>query len=460
MNRSEFLKFHSDSLDEDLFKKLEGKNIIATKKNKLDIEDKKFKNDWYRGNGNSLHIIIPTLRCNFTCKYCYAYRRGEDDHGYDMTDETLDKTVDFIFKTPANSIAIEFSGGEPLLRFDLVKRAVLRAEKLKEETGKIIDYAIVTNAVFLDEEKLKFIRKYQIGICLSFDGVKEVHDFHRKITKDPKKSTYEIVKKKMKWLKEDKKYPFVFAIPVITNYSFKKWKGIIDEYIKLDLNVYRFKYISHFGFASEKKVWKDLSYDPEDFVKFWKRTIMYIIKLHKNGVKTTENILTYILRKLIQQDPGFAEMQIPCGATIGQIVYDYDGSIYPCDEARTMPEFKIGSVHESSYRDVLTHSTTKAMVSSSSLVESCYNCAYYPFCGVCLLELYKMDGTFISNIPNSYRCKIHKSMFDFVFEELEKDDDFEELMEALIENSKSAPRLEDEDEDDSEFNKRTESWES
>lgn len=404
------------------------------------------------------------MRCNFTCKYCYAYRRGEDEKGYDMTDETLNKTVDFIFKTPAKSIAIEFSGGEPLLRFDLVKKAVLKAEELKEETGKEVDYAVVTNAVYLDKEKLDFLRKYKIGVCLSFDGVKKVHDYHRKITKDPKKSTYEIVKKKIKWLKEEEEYPYVFAIPVITDHSFKYWKEIIDEYIELDINVYRFKYISHFGFASQQKVWKDLSYNPEKFIKFWKHTIEYLVELNKKGVKATENILTYILKKLIQQDPGFAEMQIPCGATIGQIVYDYDGSIYPCDEARTMSEFKIGSVHESSYRDVITHSTTKAMVSTSSLVESCYNCSYYPFCGICPLELYKMDGTFISNIPSSYRCKIHKSMFDFVFEEIEKDDDFEGMMEDLIMNSKSAPRFEDEEDDnksnDKEFKKRTESWES
>ncbi len=433
LTKEELIELNSGRLSNKLYKKLENDLIIITELNKDEWNKKNYDSHWYRGNGTSLHIFIPTLRCNFTCKYCYAYRQTEDAKGYDMTPEIADAAVDFAFQSPAPFIVFEFSGGEPLLRFDIVKRIIERAETLKKKTGKMLDFALVTNGSLLDKEKFEFLKKHRVGICFSLDGPKELHDLHRKFTLHPQKSTYEEVVKKIKWLKEEEKYPFVFAIPVITRYSFKYWKEIIDEYVKLGIKVYRFKYISFFGFASNYKVWQELGYKPEEFIEYWKKTINYLLELNKKGIKEAENITLNILRKLIgKRDPGYAEMQTPCGATIGQIVYNYDGYIYPCDEARTLPHFKIGHVLKDRYWDVLQHPITRTMIAASSLVESCYNCPYYPWCGVCPLENYKMHGTFIVNVPNSYRCKIHKSMFDFIFDKLANDPEFYNIVKSWI----------------------------
>jgi len=283
---------------------------------------------------------------------------------------------------------------------------------------------LVTNGSLLDEEKFQFLKKNKVGICLSFDGPKEVHDFHRKFTNNSN-STHDMVVEKLQWLKQDKKYPFTFAIPVITKKSLKYWREIVDEYVKYGIHVYRFKYLSHFGFASNKKVWDELGYTSEEFVEGWKKTLDYVLELNKKKIREAENFSLNIIRKLLAYlDPGFAEMQAPCGAVIGQIVYNYDGAIYPCDEARTLPDFKLGDVKNSSYENMIRHPITNAMISSSSLVESCYDCIYYPFCGTCPLETFKMNGCFVTNMPNSYRCKIHMAMFDYIFEHIANDSDF------------------------------------
>ena len=432
ISRDEVKQLESGVLDDALFYKLEKNLIIKTPNNSEDFVDKHFRSHWYRGNGASLHIMIPTLRCNHTCKYCYAFRKPEDSHGYDMSEDVAKSAVDFVFQSPAQSIVIEFSGGEPLLRFDTVKIIIERANMLKKKTGKEVGFALVTNGTLLDDEIFEFLKKNRVGICLSFDGPKEVHDYHRKFNKSSK-SAHDVVFSKLKWLKEDKKYPFVFAIPVITKKSLKYWKEIINEYVKYGIGVYRFKYLSHFGFASNKQIWDELGYTSEEFVEGWKKTLDYVLELNRKKIKVGENFTMNILRKLFSPlDPGFAEMQAPCGAVIGQIVYNYDGAVYTCDEARTLPEFKIGSVLSNSYYDVLKHPVSQTMISSSTLIESCYNCVYYPFCGTCPLETFKTQGCFITNMPNSYRCRIHKEMFNYIFKLLAKDEDFYNIVKNWI----------------------------
>lgn len=424
LSEEEYKKYKFDDLDEELFKKLEENKIIITKSNYDKIKTK-FKNfNWTIGNGTSLQILVPTLRCNFTCKYCYALRRNEDEEGFDMTEEIADKSVDFIFQSPAENMVIEFTGGEPLLRFDMIKRVVLRAKEINKKYNKTLSFAIVTNGYYLDDEKFKFLKENKIGICLSLDGPKELHDFHRVITKNPKMSSYDNVVKLLKKYRLEEKYERTFAIPVITKYSFDKYKEIVKEYVRLGLPQFRFKYVTYFGFASSS--WDKLFYTPEEFLENWKKVIELIIKLNKKGIKIKEELSTQILMKMFgDQDPGYAELSKPCGAFIGQLLYNYDGNIFTCDESRTLnDEFLIGNVNENTYSDLSKKNLCKALVSNSTLLSfNCDNCPWFSYCGICPVENYKMNGSLIVNIPSTHRCKIHKGMFEFLFDKIVNSDD-------------------------------------
>ncbi|MDN5328120.1 MAG: uncharacterized protein PWP03_758, partial [Candidatus Woesearchaeota archaeon] len=417
LKEEEYKKYLFDDMDEVLFKKLEENHIIRTPENARDILESFRNYNWNVGNGTSLQILVPTLRCNFTCKYCYALRRNVDEQGFDMTEETAKKTVDFIFQSPAKSMVIEFTGGEPLLKFDIIKFVVEYAKELNKKHKKILDFAIVTNGNLLDDEKFEFIRKNKIGLCFSLDGPKDLHDFHRKFTHDPKKSSYEDVSRKIKFYRLEKGYNRTFAIPVITKYSLNRYKDIIKEYVLHGLPIFRFKYVTYFGFAV--KSWESLFYEPEEFIEAWKRVIRFLLFLNKKGIRAQENLASYILMKIVNnRDPGFAELERPCGAFIGQALYDYDGSIYTCDEARTMDEeFKIGNVYEDTFYDLTRNKLCKTMVSNSSLLSfNCDNCPWYPYCGICPVENYKMHGSLVVNLPSTHRCKIHKAMIDYLFD--------------------------------------------
>ncbi len=413
--KKEYEDFLFGNMSEELFKKLEESFMIITDANMDRVAHQINDYYWHISNGTSLHIIVPTLRCNFTCRYCYAFRAPLDKKDVDMDEKVMEKTIDFIFKSPSKTYSIEFTGGEPLLKWDLVKKAILKAEKMGKENNKTTLFSIVTNGIYLKEDMLEFLEEHKVGLCLSLDGPKDLHDKNRKYT-ETGKGTYESVIKTLDMLKKHK-YPSVNAIPVIVNDSLNLWKDIVDEYVKQGFNSVRFKYISRFGFAS--KAWEQMSYSPEEYLDKWKKTINYMIELNKKGIEVSENIASMILFKLIRNlDAGYAELQIPCGAVIGQVVYDYDGSIYTCDEGRTMPEFKVGDVFTSEYKDLLNCPVTKTLQSVSNLTATCDECPWFTYCGICPLEIYNTEKGFITNIPANYRCKIHKGMFEFIFEKI------------------------------------------
>jgi len=428
LDEEEYKNFKFEILTENLKKKLEQNNIIITRNNLDQLKNQINYSFSHITSGAGLHIIIPTLRCNFTCKYCYALRASENAIDKDMTIETAKKTVEFIMKSAAKNLTIEFSGGEPLLRFDIIKEVVIYSLKLANKKNKSIKFAIITNASLINQEMIDFFKKYNIGICISLDGPKKIHDENRIFTKT-KKGTYDEVIKKIKQFKENK--IGINSLPVIVKNSLENWKEIVDEYIKQGFFSLRFKYISNFGFANNS--WEDLSYTPEEYLKTWKKVIEYMLELNKKEVIITENLTTIFLKKILKGiNTGYAELQSPCGAVITQLVYDHDGKIYTCDEARTMPEFEIGNVFTSTHKDLLEHETTKTMQTMSNLITTCEQCPWSSFCGICPLEIYKQEKGFITNIPSNYRCKIHKGMFEYLFEKITKEPETKKLFEKWI----------------------------
>ena len=72
----------------------------------------------------SLHMVVPTLRCNSSCIYCQVARKNMDDHEADMTKKTAKNVVKTIFQSPSPCIKIEFQGGDPSTYFEMVKNHV------------------------------------------------------------------------------------------------------------------------------------------------------------------------------------------------------------------------------------------------------------------------------------------------------------------------------------------------
>lgn len=75
----------------------------------------------------TLHMVVPTLRCNSSCIYCQVRRHVSTDHSSDMTKKTAKNIVKCIFQSPSPCVKIEFQGGDPSTDFDMVKYIIEEA---------------------------------------------------------------------------------------------------------------------------------------------------------------------------------------------------------------------------------------------------------------------------------------------------------------------------------------------
>ena len=171
----------------------------------------------------TLMYIIPTNTCNLGCKYCFIGSLLNNQ--IKMTDEILYKSIRLFNKQLNNNKGtILFYGGEPLMNFDIVKKAV--------EYCKLNNYnntfSMVTNGLLINEEIADFIKENNISVGISLDGPKELTNKNR-VYKNSTIGTYDDVIEKLKVLKNKQ---VDFGLSITLSKDFIKYKDAFIEWIK------------------------------------------------------------------------------------------------------------------------------------------------------------------------------------------------------------------------------------
>ncbi len=113
-------------------------------------------------------ILNVTDKCNFKCTYCYQ-NIGKYENV--MNWETCKNAIDFFLDNSYKNISIDFSGGEPLLNFPIIEKAVEYSKKKAVEMNKNILYSIITNGSLVSEKIVDFFGKYRFSVQYSFDSI-------------------------------------------------------------------------------------------------------------------------------------------------------------------------------------------------------------------------------------------------------------------------------------------------
>ncbi|MFQ5620724.1 MAG: His-Xaa-Ser system radical SAM maturase HxsB [Candidatus Nanoarchaeia archaeon] len=415
LNKDEFRAFQTLNFTNhrELKHTLKDKGIIIDHNNIDDVVRMYKERYGFLWQGTSLHIIVLTLRCNLKCVYCHAGVVGEHEPNHDMSMETAKKTVDFMFQSPTPVITIEFQGGEPTLNWDVLKYIVDYARELNKKHKKQLHIDLVTNLTKMTEEKAKWLIDNNIGICTSFDGNQIVHNRNRG-KHDDVTLWIERINKMYAGKGSNQR---VNALMTTTRSSLNHVKDIIDEYVRLGIRFIHLRPLNKLGFAD--KHWEHISYSTEEFLKFWREGIEYIIEKDYDIVPRGMHLL---LAKILNKgDPNYTELRTPCGAATGQLTYNHDGKVFTCDEGRMVGDdtFEIGDVHTDTYKEVLTRPKTTSIINASvNDGHICDTCAYKPYCGLCPVCNYKEQGSTIAKVPETSRCQIHMGQFTYIFESL------------------------------------------
>ncbi len=127
----------------------------------------------------SLDLFIAQ-QCTMKCIYCYG---GGGEYGKPgaMKEETAFRVLDWLWhqRGRATVLNVNFFGGEPLLRFDLLKRAVAYARGLEKPGSSRFQFSLATNATLVTDEITRYLKENRFGINVGFDGPQAIHNRNR-----------------------------------------------------------------------------------------------------------------------------------------------------------------------------------------------------------------------------------------------------------------------------------------
>lgn len=376
-------------------------------------------NHAYLFSPTSLFIFALTNRCNNACVYCQA-NGGSSAH--DMGLSTVRKTMERIAEAPTKNLSIEFQGGEPLLNLQAIQEIVRYAKVVL--TQKKVEFSLVSNLMLIDPAMADFIAENKIAVSTSVDGPQWLHDMNRPAF-DGHGSFAAMMRGKA--LLEERGVS-VGAIETTTRASLPFAKDIVNTYVQLGFNSVFLRPLTRLGVAGQR--WDEIGYTAEEFLTFYREGIRAVLEQNMNGQLFAERHAAIFLTKMFGgPSPNYMELRSPCGAGIGQLAITASGDVYTCDEGRMLaemgdPAFRLGNVYQNGYNEWINSSVCHA-VCSASLLETqptCCDCVYQPYCGVCPVINYALDGELVSKQPHQFRCRIYQGMLDTLFEMMLKGD--------------------------------------
>ena len=226
---------------------------------------------------------------------------------------------------------IDFFGGEPLLHLDLVKQTVAYAREHGEANGVEVSFGMTTNGTLLTGDALEFLMQEDIGIMVSIDGPKKVHDAQRSFNNG--ESTYDIVAANTS--EAARRAPEKVLLRTTMTNENLDMKGLVDELEGFKVNsvgVGAAWLSPHHPTAIRNEHLPEL-----------RRHIREIADDELRRIKKGEKAETFA--PLIKKVMSGQLREYGCGGGKTYFGVDVEGDIYFCSAFGSMPEYKMGDVH-------------------------------------------------------------------------------------------------------------------
>lgn len=359
---------------------------------------------------HKLHILTlqVTQQCNFRCRYCH-YTYGDDVQYHSHNSSTMiwataKAAIDFFARRTRDSlyVTIGFYGGEPLLEYELVKKCIEYCQTVFE--GKILAFAITTNAFLLTPEKAKFLIDNNTTILVSLDGPQEIHNKNRKNAGDGS-GTFESVMNNLKKIEEElpeyyKKITYNSVVDPANDC------GKVNNFFKCDMFKNRIIKTSSLQPTVGKR-----AYYSEEYISSSKKD-QVIALLAKVKVFNTSEISTisknYLERinmferqmRSFNELPSIMGHSGPCKPGIFKLFVTTRGDLFPCERLKDNSNvMKIGSVFST-----IDESKVDFLYNVGHVCdERCATCWNIRHCKICATKI--NDGKSLSPEMCAYECK-------------------------------------------------------
>lgn len=360
-------------------------------------------------------ILVPTLRCNLSCSYCQVSRVNDDAVGFDWSPEVENGVLKLIDNMEGDSPKIEFQGGEPLLRLDILKR--IRAYCRKHFTNP--EFVICSNLQDVDEDAWSFFDAPDTYLSTSFDGTGEIHQAQRSGTQEKYETFASNLQKAIQMMGADR----VSALPTIDVNNLPSPIELIENFASLGLRSIYLRPINHLGFARKQHQALNVMHLWNDYRREF---VAELISFNTQNVLWMEEFyFSHCLRRVFRSGcNNHVDLRNPNPMGKDYMVVDYDGVLYPTDEARMITragqiDLSIGNVFDGISQTTLQLLNTKQTNNDDP---RCAACVYQPYCGVDRIDDISRYGTIELDRHETDFCRQHLDVFDHIFDLVYSDD--------------------------------------
>jgi His-Xaa-Ser system radical SAM maturase HxsB len=278
----------------------------------------------------------------------------------------------------------------------------------------------------LTEGMCDFFKEHEVILSTSIDGPAHLHNKNRPT---PTRDSYQRTVAGITLARSQLGHDSVSALMTTTRDSLACPEDVVDEYVRLGFRDVFLRPLSSYGFAKRNQA--ILGYSMEAFTTFYLRGVERVLYWNRKGVELREVYASVILNKILSTfDAGYVNLQSPSGAGLGVLVYNYDGYVYPTDEARMLAEtgdfsLRLGPIGQP-IMDLLDTPLQRKII-QASLVEStidCRDCAYNLFCAPDPVDAQAQFGSLFAPVIQTEHCRRHMWLFDTFFEKVRDADEW------------------------------------
>ena len=355
-------------------------------------------------------MLIPTLRCNLSCSYCQVSRAPLNAKGYDWDEEKLLQYEKFIESLDLDHVKVEFQGGEPSLRTDLLSRII----DITIKHSSSAEFVICSNIVELTEEFKALIDRDDFFVSTSIDGSIEVMSANR--TEDDGTSAQ--VMQNFDYILNTYGPTKISALPTVTEQQIEKPEELINTYLDLGFQNIFLRPVNYMGFA--RKQHKELSHQIDKWNNFYTKAMERILEINKTQY-FEEFYLALLVRSIFSDYViGHVDYRSPAWFLRDYCVVDFDGLIYPSDEARMLSrtrqvDLSMGNLERGFDSEKANELSTMAI---NNIHEDCTHCAYMPYCGIDVIDDMSRYKRFDIPKEDSWFCNRQMFLFDFIFSKI------------------------------------------
>lgn len=323
-----------------------------------------------------------TLACNLRCIYCFKEKWNEH-----MEEEVaFDALIWLLYASgPVKELHVNFMGGEPLMRFPLIRRLVPFGKRRAWQMGKAMHFGITTNGTLVTDKVLDFWRKWGLGFHTSIDGSPEIQDHNRPMMSGH--GSARLVEK---------------AVPKILSYrpNTAARCTVMPESVASLVTNYR--YFRSLGYTNIALVPGMPDLWSKESMSLFEQQVSelgdILVDEFRNGVFVTVKGIDDAIRGIVKNQ----RPQHACGAGRGMVLADVHGDLWSCHRWNKSSErhWQIGSIYAQFDQKVREELDRRSH--SEVLEQNCEQCKASRFCGGgCLAENLESTGRVYRRNPNS-----------------------------------------------------------